>query len=240
MSFRVGIDTGGTFTDAVAVDDKGNVVQAKALTTPQDLKKGIMDCLGELANSLNLDLKGLLGEITTIVHGTTEGDNTIATRSGPRIGIISTKGHKDTVQLRRVRKEGMWDWRMPYPQPLVPRWLRVGVDERVDSKGEVLIPLDEDSVRKAIAYLKRMNVTSIVVTLLFSFLNPSHERKIGEIIEKEYPEALVTLSHEVLSAAGYPRTTIKTASMNFAFCAPTRALPDNHRTGETMTIPTIV
>jgi N-methylhydantoinase A len=208
MSFRVGIDTGGTFTDAIAVDDKGNMFQAKALTTPQDLKTGIMNCLSELAQGLDLDLKGLLGEITTIVHGTTEGDNTIAARSGPRIGIISTKGHKDTVQLRRVRKEGMWDWRMPFPQPLVPRWLRVGVEERVDSKGEVLIPLDEESVHQAIAYLKMMKVTSIVVTLLFSFLNPFHERKIREIVKKEYPEALVTLSNEVLSAAGeYERFT---------------------------------
>jgi N-methylhydantoinase A len=211
MSFRVGIDTGGTYTDAIAVDDKGNMVQAKALTTPQDLKTGIVNCLGELARGLDLDLKELLGEVAAIVHGTTEGDHTIAARSGPRIGIISTKGHKDTVQLRRVRKEGMWDWRMPFPQPLVPRWLRVGVEERVDSKGEVLIPLDEDSVRQAIAYLKRMKVTSIVVTLLFSFLNPSHERKVREIIKREYPEALVTLSNEVLSAAGeYERFTTAT------------------------------
>jgi N-methylhydantoinase A len=211
MSFRVGIDTGGTFTDAVAVDDTGSVLQAKSLTTPQDLKTGIINCLGELARGLDLDLKGLLDKVTVIVHGTTEGDNTISARSGPRIGIIATKGHKDTVQLRRVRKEGMWDWRMPFPQPLAPRWLRVGVKERVDSKGEVLIPLDEDGVRQAIAYLKRMKVTSIVVTLLFSFLNPSHERKIREIIKQEYPEALVTLSHEVLSAAGeYERFTTAT------------------------------
>jgi N-methylhydantoinase A len=202
MSFQVGIDTGGTFTDAVAVDEKGNMVQAKSPTTPVDLKTGIMACLNGLAGQLGLDLKEFLGRVTIIVHGTSEGTYTIASRSGPRIGIISTKGHKDTIQLRRVRKDNMWDWRQPFPQPLVPRHLRVEVQERVTAQGEVLKPLNEGSVHKAVAYLKKMGVTSIVVTLIFSFLNPAHEKRVREIIKKDYPEALVTLSHEVLATAG--------------------------------------
>ena len=202
MSFHVGIDTGGTFTDAVAVDEKGNMVQTKSLTTPDDLKTGVMNCLDEIAQKLDIDRKKFLSEITVIVHGTSQGTSTIAARSGPRIGIISTKGHKDTVQLRRVRKENMWDWRLPYPQPLVPRHLRVEVDERLNSKGEIIRPLNEADVHEAVAYLKKMGVTSIVVTLIFSFLNPAHEKKIREIIKEDYPEAQVTLSHEVLSAAG--------------------------------------
>ena len=202
MSYRAGIDTGGTFTDAIAVDEKGNMVTAKSLTTMQDLKTGIMKCLDEIAEKLNIDREKFLGEITAIVHGTTEGTNTIAMRSGPRIGIISTKGHKDTVQLRRVRKDNMWDWRQPFPQPLVPRHLRVDVQERMTAQGTVLKPLNEANVHEAVAYLKKMGVTSIVVTLLFSFLNPAHEKRIHEIIKKDYPEALVTLSHEVLSTAG--------------------------------------
>jgi N-methylhydantoinase A len=202
MSFRVGIDIGGTFTDAISVDEKGNMVVAKSPTTPNDLKTGIMDCLDGLAKKLEIDRKQFFGEITAIVHGTTQGTNTIASRSGPRIGIISTRGHKDTVQLRRVRKDNMWDWRLPFPQPLVPRHLRVEVDERLNSKGEVLRPLNEADVHEALAYLMKMGVTSIVVTLLFSFLNPGPEKRIREIIKAHYPEALVTLSHEVLSASG--------------------------------------
>ena len=202
MSFRVGIDTGGTFTDAIAVDEKGNMIQVKSLTTPQDLKTGIMNCLDEIAEKLNIDRRKFLSEVTAIVHGTTHGANTIAMRSGPRIGIIATRGHKDTVQLRRVRKDNMWDWRQSFPQPLVPRHLRVEVEERLTSQGEVLRPLNEASVREAVAYLKKMGVTSIVVTLLFSFLNAAHEKRIREIIKEDYPEALVTLSHEILSTAG--------------------------------------
>jgi N-methylhydantoinase A len=202
MSYRLGIDTGGTFTDAIVVDDRGNIVQAKSPTTPDDLQKGVMDCLEKIAGKLDIDLKKLLGGTTAIVHGTAQAVNTIAARRGPRIGIIATKGHKDTIQLRRVRKDNMWDWRLPFPQPLVPRHLRTEVAERLDSKGEVIRPLNEADVRRAVAYLKKMGVTSIVVTLLFSFLNPAPEKRVREIVKKEYPEAQVTLSHEILSAAG--------------------------------------
>jgi len=202
MGFRVGIETGGTFTDAISVDERGNLVMAKSPTTPKDLKVGIMNSIDHLAQNLNMDRKKFLGEVDTIVHGTTQGTNAIITRSGPKMGIIATQGHTDTIQLRRVRKNNMWDWRMDFPQPLVPRHLRVGVEERITSKGDVLRPLNEESVHKAVAYLKMMGVKSIVVTLIFSFLNPEHEKRIREIIKEDYPEAQVTLSHEILSAAG--------------------------------------
>lgn len=208
MGYRVGIDIGGTFTDAVSIDDAGNLVEAKNSVTPRDLKAGVLDCLDELAGQFNLDRRQLLNQCETIVHATTSGVNAIATRSGPRIGLIATKGHSDAIQLRRVRKDNMWDWRRPFPQPLVPRHLRVGVEERVDSKGNILKPLDEASVRKSVAYLKKMKVKSIVVALLFSFLNPEHERRVREIIQQDFPEAEVTLSHEILSVAGeYERST---------------------------------
>jgi N-methylhydantoinase A len=202
MSFRVGIDTGGTFTDAISVDEKGNVVTAKALTTPKDLKLGIINVLHALAERNGLSREQFMGQVTTIVHGTTQGTNTILMKSGPKIGTIGTEGHTDVLQLRRVTKENMWDWRMPFPQPLVPRYLRLGVKERILSTGEVMIPLDEDSVHKAVAYLKKMGVGSIVVTCIFSFLNPVHEKRIGEIIKEDYPEAHVTLSHEVAHIIG--------------------------------------
>ena len=202
MSYRVSIDIGGTFTDAFAIDEQGNPTQVKVVTTPADLKVGFLNCLDELAKQYNINRPTFLGEVETLIHGTTQGTNAIITRSGPRMGIIATKGHIDTIQLRRVPKTNMWDWRQPYPQPLVARHLRVGVEERVDSKGNILRPLNEDDVHKAVAYLKKMGVKSIVVTLLFSFLNPTHERKIKEIIQKDFPEAEVTLSHEVIPVSG--------------------------------------
>jgi N-methylhydantoinase A len=208
MVYRVGIDIGGTFIDGLAVDEEGNLTEAKCPVTPQDLKAGVLNCLDELAGQFSLDRRKLLSQCETIIHATTRGVNAIATRSGPRIGLIATRGHSDAIQLRRVRKDNMWDWRRPFPQPLVPRHLRVGVEERVDSKGDILKPLDEASVRQAIAYLKKMGVKNIVVALLFSFLNPKHERRIREIIQQDFPEAEVTLSHEILSVAGeYERST---------------------------------
>ena len=202
MSFRVGIDIGGTFTDAVSVDDKENLVMAKVPTPPKELKLGVMSVLQVLAEQNGLAREQFLRQVTAIVHGTTQGTNTVITRSGPELGIIGTKGHTDTIQLRRVGKGSLWDWRTPFPQPLVPRYLRVGVEERVDGKGEVFKPLNEDSVHKAVAYLKKMGVERIVVTCIFSFLNPEHEKRIREIIKEDYPEAYVTLSHEVLPAVG--------------------------------------
>jgi N-methylhydantoinase A len=202
MSYRIGIDIGGTFTDAIALDDRGNMIAAKSTTTPQNLTTGFFACLDEIARQLKTGRKKLLSETTAIVHGTTLADLTIATRSGPRTGIIATSGHKDTIQLRRVRKDNMWDWRQPFPQPLVPRHLRTEVAERIGGRGEVVRALDETSARKAITHLKKMGVTSIAVTLIFSFLNPAHEKRVREIIREEYPQALVTLSHEVLAVSG--------------------------------------
>jgi N-methylhydantoinase A len=202
MSYRVSIDIGGTFTDAFAIDDQGNTMEAKTATTPADLKAGFFNSLDDLTQQCHLDRKTFLGKVETIIHGTTQGTNAIINRSGPRMGIIATKGHVDTIQLRRIPKTNMWDWRQPYPQPLIARHLRVVVEERVDSKGIILRSLNEDDVHKAVAYLKKMGVKSIVVTLLFSFLNPTHERRIREIIRQDFPEAEVTLSHEVLPIAG--------------------------------------
>jgi N-methylhydantoinase A len=202
MSYRVSIDVGGTFTDGFAIDDQGYPAQAKVVTTSSDLKAGVLNCLDELAKQYNLSRQTFLSNLERLIHGTTQGTNAINARSGPRMGIIATKGHADTIQLRRVPKTNMWDWRLPYPQPLVARHLRVGVEERLDSQGTVLRPLDETAVHEAVAYLKKMGVKSIVVTLLFSFLNPVHERRIREIVQQDYPEAEVTLSHEVLPVSG--------------------------------------
>lgn len=208
MSFRVGIDTGGTFTDAVSVDKDGSLVFYKTPTTPDDLSQGTINAIKGLAKIYNMDLRQFLCQVTTIVHGTTQGTNVIITRNGPKMGLITTKGHEDCLRLRRVIKENMWDWRCPFPEPLIPRYLYVGVKERVDSHGNVIKPLDEDSIHEAITYLKKMKVESIVVSLLWSFMHPEHELRVREIINKDYPEANVTLSHEILPQLGeYERTS---------------------------------
>jgi N-methylhydantoinase A len=218
MGFRIAIDTGGTFTDAISVDERGNLATGKAPTTPEDLTVGVRNAVEVLARLINLDLRKFLGQVTTIVHGTTQSTNIIITRTGPKLGMICTEGHRDVIQLRRVPKEDMWNWRMPFPEPLVPRYLRAEIKERVDARGNIAIPLDEASVHKAVSYLKKMKVESIVVALLFSFLRPDHERRVDEIIGEDYPEAHVTLSSSILPIMGeYERTSTATIS---AYVAP--------------------
>lgn len=208
MAYRVSIDNGGTFTDGVCVDDKGNMITAKSPTTPEDLSIGTINVLRDLAQLLKLDLRQFLGQVSTIVNGTTAGTNTIITRTGAKLGIIATKGFPDVVELRRAPKVGMFDWRLPFPEPLVPPRLRVEVEERVDSNGKILIPLNEDSVRKAVAYLKKQKVEGIVVALLFSFFRPEHEQRVAEIIKEDFPEAHISLSSTILPTIGeFERTS---------------------------------
>jgi N-methylhydantoinase A len=213
MSFRIGIDIGGTFTDPVSIDDKGSMKTAKVPTTPEDLTVGVKNSFSMLAELNGLSLNAFLKQVTTIVHGTTVGTNLIVQRSGPKLGLIATRGHRDVLQLRRVPKENMYDWRHPFPEPLIPRYLRVEVEERIGSKGEVLVPLNEENVRRAVAFLKEEKVEGIVIALIFSFLNPNHEKRVAEIIREDFPEAAITLSHQVLPAIGeYERTN--TATIN--------------------------
>jgi len=208
MGYRISIDTGGTFTDGVCVDDSGKLVTAKSPTTPEDLTVGTMNVIVELAELCGLDRKNLLSETTSIVNGTTAGTNAILTKQGAKLGIICTKGFPDVIELRRAPKIDMFDWRMPFPKPLVPRRLRVEVEERINKKGEVITPLNEQSVREAVAYLKKQGVEAVVVALLFSFLNDSHEKRVAEIVREEFPEAYCSISSAILPMIGeYERTS---------------------------------
>ena len=218
MGFRVGIDTGGTFTDAISVDDNGVTQTAKASTTPGNLIAGATNVLDGLAKHNNMSRKEFLAQVTTIVHGTTTGTNIIHTRIGPKMGMLCTKGHRDVIQIRQVPKEDMYDWKHDFPEVLVPRYLRKEVVERIDKEGKVWKALDEDSVREAARFLKKLKVESIVIAFLYSFLDSSHEKRAREIVKEVYPEVDVTISSDILPAIGeYERTS--TAIIN-AFIAP--------------------
>lgn len=216
--FRVAIDTGGTFTDAISVDEAGVMVTAKVPTTPKNLIEGTINVMGALAKRNKLGRGEFLSEVANIVHGTTQGTNVIITRSGPKLGLIATEGHRDVLALPRVPKQDMWNWRYPQPQPLVPRYLRTEVKERVDAKGVVRVPLHEESVRRAVSYLRNIGVDGIVVALLFSFMHPEHERRVAEIIEEDYPGVHVTLSSDVLHILGEHERT--STSVIDAYIAP--------------------
>ena len=149
--YRIGIDVGGTFTDLVAVDDTGGVTFAKAPSTPADQSVGVMDGLGRLAVALNSDLASLLAQTTRIVHGTTVATNALLERKGAKVGLLTTEGHRDVLEMREGLKPDRYNMRMARAEPLIPRDRRLGVRERIRPEGTVEVALDPASVAAASA-----------------------------------------------------------------------------------------
>ena len=217
MSYRVGIDIGGTFTDFALRTDAG-VRLYKNLSTPEDRSQGVMTGLAALAAREGLELADFLGRCDAIVHGTTVADNTLIEMNGAVTGLLTTEGFRDEIALRRGFKESIWDVRLEPPKEITPRRRRLGVPERVLCDGSVYQPLDEAAVRASCRKLKKQNVESVAVSFLFSFVNPDHEKRVREIVAEEMPGVLISLSHEVLPRAPeYDRTS--TTVVN-AYVAP--------------------
>jgi N-methylhydantoinase A len=197
--YAAGIDVGGTFTDLVVTENAtGRQIVAKVPTTPENQSIGVINGLREVAAVLSHDLPGFMERMDHIVLGTTVATNIMLEMNGAVTGILATRGHRDTIDVRRNYKEADFDIRLPAPYPIAPRRRRYPVTERVDSGGQVVTPLDEDDVRVAIEGLLAQDVESIAVCYLFSFLNPSHEVRTGEIIKALAPGLHVSLSHQVL------------------------------------------
>lgn len=193
---RIGIDVGGTFTDIVLIDDeRGELHYTKTLTTPRNLWEGVLHGIDKILKKAGRHIR----EVDYIVHGTTIGTNALIERKGARTGLITTEGFVDVLEIGRVQrpKEGLYNFMVDNPLPLVPRYLRRGVTERVDARGQVVRPLDEDTARQAILFLKERGVESISISLLFSFLNPRHERRVAELCQELFPDAYLSLSSEV-------------------------------------------
>jgi N-methylhydantoinase A len=187
---RIAVDIGGTFTDLVAVDDDGRVLRSKSLTTPDDLARGIDDCL----KGANVQVAGA----SYFVHGSTVTVNAVLERKGARTGLITTKGFRDVYEIGRGNRPEGYNLFFKRPVPLVPRDLRLEVDERLYATGEVLTPLDEQSAATTIAALKAAGVESVAVCLLHSYANSVHEQRLGELLRRQFPAAYVSLSHEIL------------------------------------------
>src|SRR5581483_10721027 len=187
---RIAVDIGGTFTDLVAVDDRGRVFRSKSLTTPDDLARGIDDCL----RGANIDVAGA----NFFVHGSTVTINAVLERKGARTGLITTKGFRDVYEIGRGNRPEGYNLFFKRPVPLVPRDLRLEVDERLYATGEVLTPLDEDSAQTTIGALQSAGVESVAVCLLHSYANAAHEQRLGELLRGQFPGAYVSLSHEIL------------------------------------------
>jgi N-methylhydantoinase A len=198
-TYRIGVDVGGTFTDVVAIRSDGVVVLEKTPTTPRDQSDGVLDGIGRIATAEGFEsTDAVLARTTSIVHGTTTGDNTMIQMSGAPTGLLVTAGFRDEIEMRRCYKEDIWDPALGPPEPIAKRRVRLEIAERMTAEGEIDTPLDEDEVRRAVRRLHAFGVTSIAICFLHSYLNPVHELRARDLVLEEYPDVeLVSLSHEV-------------------------------------------
>lgn len=193
--YRIGIDTGGTNTDVVLTDIySGRVYFCKTPTTPKNLLKGIQKGIKKIVDLSGIDEKG----IKELIYGTTIVVNMIAQKEAEATALITTKGFRDVLDIGRAyRNENIYDIFMDKPEPLVRRDLRYEVTERMNFMGQILEPLNENEVIDIIKDLKSKNIKSIAVCLIHSYANPVHERRIKEIINKEWPEVYVSISSDI-------------------------------------------
>lgn len=217
-SYLVATDVGGTCTDTIVFGSDGEIQIGKALSTPPDFATGVLDSIESASKPMGLSLEALFARTHLFIHGSTVVDNTVLTRDGARTGLIATRGFEDTLLVTRGaygRWAGLTEERIKHPvktdrEPaLVPQDAIVGIDERIDFDGEVIIPLDEAAVEKAVKHLvDDKQVDAIAVSFLWSFLNSSHEERVREIIQSIAPGTYVSLSSEIAPAPGeYERTS---------------------------------
>lgn len=218
MSYRIGVDIGGTFTDCVVVDDRRRRSISKALTTHGALYDGVLDAVVVNAKERGIELGVLLAGTTQFVHGTTVATNSVLTRQGAKTGLITTRGHEDALIIGKVRsksagldeRELIHASRLDKPEPIVAPEHIHGVAERVDVEGDVLAPLDEASVQSAIDGLLAASVEAVAVSLLWSFVNPRHERRIAELLRERAPRLFCAFSHELAPVLGEYERTVTT------------------------------
>ncbi len=191
---RIGIDVGGTFTDgAVWDDDAGKLLFSKVPSTPPTFADGVIAAGVEALSQMN----ATFADVEHLVHSSTVAANVVAEKKGARVGMITTAGFRDVLEIQRTRRDRLYDMAYNKPVPLIPRELRLEVPERIDANGDVLVPLDENATRKAIESLRDAGCNAIAVVFLFSFLNPKHELRVAELIDEIFPKAFVSISAKV-------------------------------------------
>ena len=208
--FRVAIDIGGTFTDAVLVDEaSGRRWTGKVLTTPHDPSDGFFRAFDLTLQESGLDIT----DCRSVLHATTVATNAVITRSGGPAALVATEGFRDVLEIARQIRHDLYDLRTTKPVPLVPRQWALEVRERLRFDGSVLVPLDEDSVVRVADRLREGGITSVAVCLLHAYLNPAHERRVGEILTAEVPGISISLSSVIApEIREYPRASTTVAN----------------------------
>ncbi|MCE7868891.1 hydantoinase/oxoprolinase family protein [bacterium CPR1] len=220
MSFRLGIDVGGTFTDFHLQRVGRPPLLHKILTTPSDPSEGVIAGLAEIAARLEpaCSLSELLASVELIVHGTTVTTNAVLTGQGARTALLTTHGFRDALEMRRGLREERYNNRSTNAPPVIPRCLRLPIDERVDAQGQVVRSLREEQVSRAVAFCRDQGVEALAICFLNAFANPQHERAAGEVVRREFPEAYLTVSTELLPSIRF-FNRVSTTALN-AFVGP--------------------
>ncbi len=195
MTWRIGVDIGGTFTDVAVVDDtSGRIGAAKTLTTPRDFASGVLEALGSAMRAYGI----AAGEVGLLCHATTVVTNALLEEKGACAGLVATRGFRDVLELRRSSRGDLYDLFQDPPATLIPRRRRFEITERIGADGQIVTPLAETEIDGLVADLKAAHVEAIAVSLLFSFLNPVHEQTLGRRLRAAFPGIPVYLSSEVL------------------------------------------
>ncbi len=202
MSYRIGIDVGGTFTDFLLIGEGRRLVH-KTSSTPDDPSRGLVVGLEEIAAQLGLDLATFVAELELIVHGTTVTTNAVLTHRGARTGLLVTEGFRDVLALRDGTREEPYDNRLAPPTPLVPRYRRLGVGGRIDYRGDEVDPLRESDVRDAAAAFAADEVEAVAICFMHSPANGEHERRARDLVAELLPDAYVTASSDLLPQVRY-------------------------------------
>ncbi len=198
MHYVLGVDIGGTFTDFSLLDKDGHIALWKEATTPKNPTEAIQRGIRALAEQAEMSLDKFLDRLDLFVHGSTIATNTVIQRNGPKTALLCTEGFRDVIHFRDGFKPDRYNIQLQPPEDFIPRYLRIPIKERVNYTGEVVAPLEEDSVHAAAAKLKNAGVESVAVAFLWSIMNAAHERRVKAIIEEKLPGVPVVLSSDVL------------------------------------------
>lgn len=195
MSWRIGVDIGGTFTDVAVVDEtSGKIDVVKTSTTPHNFAAGVIEALSTAMQRHDVQAS----DVTLLSHATTVVTNAILEQKGARTALITTRGFRDVLELRRSARARLYDRNQDPPAVLIPRHRRFEITERIGAEGEVVLPLQEDELQEIVEKIKKNETEAVAVCLLFSFLNDQHERRIGERLSKALPDIPIFLSVDVL------------------------------------------
>jgi N-methylhydantoinase A len=207
--FRIGVDTGGTFTDLVVTDSRNLLCAvAKVPSTPEKPEAAVFHAIDRAAGQLHMEVRELLGYCNMFVHGSTVATNILLEGKGATTGLVCTKGFRDALAIRRGKRQRMWDLQEPQAQPLVPRFHRIGVTERTDRDGRVEISPSMTELDRIACIFEDQNVESVAICLFNSYLNSANEDIVASFLSKRMPDRHISVSSHILPLIGeYERTS---------------------------------